>query len=186
MFFLNYLRDMLQLILSPVKGWEDVAIDDYDSRRLLLNGLIPLIAVAALTVPVKALYHTDASMVILLQQAIVCFLKYFASYFLTAFIFTLYLPTCIEGELSMKRCLTFSIYGIGLLALVNIIKNCIPVELAIAFVMPLYVLYILWRGLTYMSISFQGVGTFILLIIFGLIAPPYLLQYLFNFILPQY
>ena len=186
MFFFNYLRDIFQLILAPVKGWEDIAIDDYDSRRLLTKGFIPFIIVASMTVFIKAFYHSDASIVILLQQSIVCFLKYFASYFLAAFVFTLYLPTCIEGELSMQRCLTFVIYGLGLLALINIVKNCIPVELAIVFVMPIYALYILWRGLQYMNISFNGVGIFILLIIFGLLMPPYLLQYLFNLILPEF
>lgn len=186
MFVFSFLRDMFQLVLAPVKGWEDIAIDNYDSRRLLTKGFVPFIILVALTVFFKAIYHTDASLIVLLQQSIVCFLKYFVSYFLAAFIFTLYLPTCIEGELSMQHCLTFVIYGLGLLALINIVKNCIPVELAIAFVMPLYALYILWRGLQYMNISFNGVVRFILLIFFGVIAPPYLLQYLFNLILPEY
>lgn len=186
MLLLYYLRDMLQLILSPVKGWEDVYADGLNSRELLVKGFIPFITIASLTVLLKIFYSPDATLAVGLQQMVVCFVKYFVAYYLAVFLFTLFLPTCIEGELSMAKVQTFINYGVGLLALVNIIKNCIPVELALSFMMPIYVLYILWRGLRYMNISFNGVGTFILLIIFALIAPPYALQYIFNFILPKY
>lgn len=185
-YFLLYLKDMLQLIFSPTKGWEDVSADGYDSNALLRKGLVPFIIIASLTVLLKWFYHTDASIVVLLQQAIVCFLKYFATFYLAVFVFTLYLPTCISGELSMNRCNTFLLYGVGLLALVNLIENCMPVELALVFIMPVYVLFILWRGLRYMEISFSGVGTFLLMIIFSIIAPPYVLQYLFNLVIPEY
>lgn len=185
MFFLYYLRDTLQLILSPVKGWEDVSGDGFDSVVLLKKGLIPLLAFTALTVFFRLIYNADASLIIVIQQAIVAFLKYFATYYLASFVFTLYLPSCVDGEMSLTKCHTFITYGITLLALVNIIENCIPVELAIVFIMPVYVLYILWRGLRYMSISFNGVGTFILITLFSIILPPYLLQCLFNFVLGQ-
>lgn len=186
MFLLYFLRDMFQLVLSPIKGWEDVAADKFNGRDLLIKGYIPFIAIASVTVLIKVVYSPEATLIVGLQQMVVCFVKYFVSYYLAAFVFTLFLPTCIEGELSMLKCQTFIIYGLALLALVNIIKNCIPVDLAISFVMPVYVLYILWRGLRYMNISFNGVGTFLLLVIFALIAPPYALQYFFNFILPNY
>lgn len=176
---------MLQLVLAPVKGWEDVEADNFSGRDLLVKGFIPFIVLTSLTVLLRLAYHPDIHIAGALQQMVVCFIKYFVSYYLTVFLFTLYLPTCIEGEISMKKCHTFIVYGVGLLAAVNIIQNCIPVELALSFLMPIYVLYIMWRGLRYMHISFNGIGTFILLVIFALIAPPYALQYLFNFILPK-
>ncbi len=186
MFILYFLRDMLQLILSPLKGWEDVSADGFDARELLIKGFIPFVAIVALTVPVKYFFVADASIVVLIQQAVVCFIKYFVSYFIAGFVFTLYLPGCIDGEFSMRKCHTFIIYGLGLLALINLIQNCIPVELAISFVMPIYAMYILWRGLRYLSVSFNGVGSFLIMTICAIILPPYLLQYLFNLILPQY
>lgn len=176
---------MLQLVLAPVKGWEDVAADNFSGRDLLVKGLIPFIFFAALTVFMRLIYQPDSHIANAIQQMVVCFIKYFVSYYLAVFIFTLYLPTCIEGELSVKRCNTFIAYGVGLLAAVNIVKNCIPVELALSFLMPIYVLYIMWRGMRYMNISFNGIGTFILLVVFALIVPPYALQYLFNLILPK-
>lgn len=186
MFFLYYLRDTLQLVLAPVKGWEDVSADGFESADLLKRGLIPLMGIAALTVFLRLIYVTDASVIDTIQISIVTFLKFFATYYLAAFVFTLYLPTCIDGAVSLNKCQTFIVYGVTLLVVVDIIANCIPVELAILFLMPIYVLYILWRGIRYMNISFNGVGTFILMIVFSILLPPYMLQYLFDLVLPQF
>lgn len=186
MFFFYYIRDMIQLILSPVKGWEDISFDGYDSRDLLVKGFIPLIAVTSLSVFMKLIYVADASAVVLLQQAIICFLKYFASYFLANFVFTLYLPLYVDGDFSLKKCCTFIIYGLSLLAFVNLLQNCVPVDLAVLYIMPIYALYILWRGIRYLSVSFNGVGYFLIMTICAVIFPPYLLQYLFNIVVPSY
>lgn len=183
MFFLYYLRDSLQLILAPVKGWEDVSADGLDDTALLKKGLIPMLAVVALSSLVRLFFDVEASVVGVIQQAIITFIKYFATYYFACLIYTLYLPSCINGEFSLKKCHTFITYGITLLALVNIIENCIPVELAVLYIMPIYVLYILWRGLRYLSVSFDGVGTFLLITILSIIVPPYLLQYLFKVVL---
>ncbi len=185
MFVLYYLRDLCQLILAPLKGWEDIAADCFDPRRLLTHGLLPFLAFTALTVWVRAFYVVEVSVAAFIEQMIVCFIKYFATYFCALFFFTLYLPVCIEGELSISRCHTFIAYGVGLLALIDVLQNCIPVELSLVYVMPVYAVYIMWRALRYLGISFGGVGKFLMLIIFTIVMPPYLLQYLFNLIIPQ-
>lgn len=184
MFFLYYLRDAFQLVLAPVKGWEDISADSLDDNSLFKRGLLPLLVLTALTSFISLIFDADTSIVGVLQQAIITFLKYFATYYLSCLVFTLYLPSCISGEFSLKKCHTYIVYGITLLALVNIVENCIPVELAVLFIMPVYVLYILWRGLRYMSVSFNGVGTFIFITILSILMPPYLLQHLFEMVLP--
>lgn len=183
MFFLYYLRDSLQLVLAPVKGWEDISADSLDDIALLKKGLIPLLVLTALSPLVRLFFDIDVTVISSIQQSIITFFKYFATYYFACLIFTLYLPKCIDGEFSLKKCHTFITYGITLSALVSIIENCIPVELAVLFIMPVYVLYILWRGLRYLSISFEGVGTFILITILSILLPPYCLQYLLGLVL---
>ena len=46
---LLYIKHLFQLIISPGRGWEDIGHADSDPRRLLLNGLLPWLAVVALT-----------------------------------------------------------------------------------------------------------------------------------------
>ena len=74
---LYYLRDMVQLLLSPLKGWEDVETDSFEAKTLLLRGLLPFLAITALTVFVKAFYVADIHWIALIEQAIVCFMKFY-------------------------------------------------------------------------------------------------------------
>ena len=181
--FLLYLKDLLQLVLSPLHGWEDVSFDGYSSRKLLLYGFIPLMAVTAGSVFLESLYHADITFVLLLQQAIVTFLKFFASYYLACFSFSLLMPLCTDGNVSSNKNHTFIIYSLSLLALIDLLGNCIPMELSLIYLMPLYALYIMWRGLRYLAISFSGVGNFLLLCVFTVLLPPYLIQLLFGLLI---
>lgn len=185
MLLLYYLRDMLQLVLAPVKGWEDISADGLDARQLLVKGLIPFVAIVSLSVLVRLIYNPDISVIVLLQQVVISFIKYFVTYFIATFAFTLYLPGVTDGELSLTKCHTFIIYGTGLLALCGFIQNLMPVDMALVLVLPIYVFYILWRGLRYLNISFNGVGTFMLITLFAVVVPPYFIQYFFNLILPS-
>lgn len=185
-FVLYYLKDMLQLMLSPLKGWEDVSYDGFDAHRIFSKGFIPLILFCALTVFCRWFYHDDASLPVLFQQAIICFLKYFAGYYIAVFCFSLYLPICIDGEISANKSSTFILYGLSLLAFVNILQNCAPLDIAVLYLIPLYVFYILWRGIRYLSVSFSGVTTFLCLCLFSICAPPYIIQFLFNLVVSEY
>ncbi|MBO4954808.1 MAG: hypothetical protein J6C77_00200 [Muribaculaceae bacterium] len=182
--FLLYIRDMLQLMLSPKKGWEDVSADGFDPAVLFRTGFLPLVLLAAAAGMLQWAYHTDVSWWIWVERSLVDLLKLIATYYIASFVFTLYLPTCVDGGYNDTKCMTFITYGTGMIALITLIINCMPMTFSVLYMMPVYALYVLWRGLHYMSVSFNGVGTFIMLIIFSLILPAYLIQALFNLLLP--
>lgn len=184
--FLRYLKDLLQLLLSPRNGWEDVSYDGYDARKLFTSGFLPFVALAGMSVLCKWFYHADASLVVLLQQAIIGFVKFFASYYLASFFFSWYMPMCTDGAVSMNKCHTLIMYSLSVVALIDMLQNCLPMELSLAYLLPMYVWYIMWRGLRYMAVSFNGVATYMILCILTITVPPYLLQYLFNMIVPEY
>lgn len=173
------------MFLSPKNGWEDIGFDNYSDSRLFHRGFIPLILLAALSVFCRYFYHSDASLVVLLQQSIICFLKYFSTYYIAHFFFSYYLPGCISIPTSYSRISTFLIYSVSLSVFVTLVENCIPVQLDIFFLVPLYLLYIMWRAITYLSISFNGVTKFIVLSVVTIITPPIVVQELFNLIVPE-
>ena len=45
----RFLKYIIQLILSPAKGWDDVENANPLPERLFLSGMVPLLLVAALT-----------------------------------------------------------------------------------------------------------------------------------------
>ncbi len=50
----DYLKCLLQLILSPRNGWEDIEKGDVSPSRLAVDGFLPLIAITAVSVFVPA------------------------------------------------------------------------------------------------------------------------------------
>lgn len=180
--FFRFLLDMLQLILSPRKGWEDVAIDAVPARRLLIGGYLPFIVLVALTCIPGLWYHSDATLPGVIQQTISCFVKFFAGYYLSSFFFSLYMPSCTGGEVNPNKNSTFIMYSLGLLALFNLLTNLLPMVPDMLYLLPVYLFFIMWRGITYMEVRFNGVLTFMALNLLAVMIPPFLLQYLFNLI----
>ena len=96
----------------------------------------------------------------------------------------MFLSKFIDGELNEKRNTTFITYNIAILAIIKIISNCIPVEISLIQFLPIFVAIVIWKGTKYMAVNKNKLGQFMLLSIGAIIVPPYLLEGLFNLILP--
>ena len=57
--FLKYLLGLLQVILSPRRGWEDASYDGYDAEKLFKEGYLPYILLVSVTVFMRALMHEE-------------------------------------------------------------------------------------------------------------------------------
>ena len=95
------------------------------------------------------------------------------------------MPSCTGGEVSPNKNATFIIYSLGLIAVFNILTNLLPMVPDMLYLLPVYLIFIMWRGITYMEVKFNGVMTFMILNILTVIVTPFLLQYLFNLIIPS-
>jgi hypothetical protein len=182
--FLLYLKDMLQLILSPAKGWEDISFDGADERGITRFGLCPFLLLTALTVPVQMLYHADLGWLTMLQQGIITFIKFLVTYYIGVFILSMYLPGLTSGEVTEKRVHTFCAYIVGIIAVIDILQNCIPTDIAVLYLLPVYVVFIIWRGVSYMTVEAAHDIRFVVMSSLSLILPAYLIQLLFNLVLP--
>lgn len=183
--FWIFLRDSLQLIISPKNGWEDIAYDDSDVQRLITGGFIPWLVIASL-VSLLGLYYTQSfSVLSVLHSLISTFLVFFIGYYISVALFSFYMPSLTHGDSIESHNNTFLLYNVALLATIGIIRDALPIDLAMLNFFPLYVLYIMWRGARYLKVSRLEQGRFILLSLIGVIVPPYLLQVLFSLILPS-
>lgn len=98
--FLNYLLGLIQVILSPRRGWEDASYDGYDPEKLFKNGFMPFILIVALTVFVRAAMHENFEWINLTLQSFICFLKYFLTYFIAHTVLTYYIPGASDVPMS--------------------------------------------------------------------------------------
>lgn len=183
---LKFLVCLLQLIISPAKGWDAIAAEDIDPRRLCSEGFYPFIGVVACTVFIQYFYNTELGVAWLLQKAVITFIQYFITYFLASFIFSLFISKMVGGgEADEKRCHTFIIYNLALLGLFCMISNCLPVEISIFQFLPFFDIFIIWFGIPYLSITDNKKVMFLILSVVAIMAPPYILGHLLDSMLPS-
>lgn len=180
----KFLVNLFQLLLSPGHGWEDISASSTDYHRTLSSGFYPLTALTSVSVFVTGIYHDSLTLPQLLTGAIVTFVTYFIGYFISAFILSLFLQPNISGEMNEQRYHTFVINTFGLLELIRIVGNCVPVPLSILFFLPVYVAIIMWKGTRYMGVRPDRTGQFMVLCVCGVLLVPYILSFVFNLIMP--
>ncbi|MCM1138124.1 MAG: hypothetical protein NC221_01765 [Duncaniella sp.] len=175
----RYLMNMFQLILSPGNGWEDIQGANENSRDIFRNGYIPLIAITAASVFVQGIYHHHEFLVMFLRM-LITFLVYFISYFFGTFILSVFVESTIKGAYNERKCETFTLYTLGLLALISLVINCLPITPMMLFFLPFYVALVQWKATMYMDVKPQRAGIFMIIAILGVLLPVYILFFLFS------
>lgn len=179
---------MFQLILSPHNGWEDIenaTLADssrLNPSRLAAEGFYPLIAIAAASVYSQALFKHHVIFLTLFMRMIITFVVYFISYFFSSFVFSVAVEPMIQGEYDEQRCQIFTLFTLGMLALITIIINCLPITPLVLFFLPCYVALVQWKGCEYMRVRPDRIGHFMTLAILGVLLPPYILYFVFSLI----
>lgn len=182
---LQFLKHILQLILAPAKGWEDVSQVSEQPADLCSRGLYPILGVTALSNFVRIFYGNGIELVTAIERAIVDFGTYFASYFLGALILEQLLPNIVSGEPNRKKIETCSVYAIAILALIRIVENCVPTELTLIKLLPVFVALIVYKADRYMAIKPGEDLRFMLIAVVALILLPLLLHYVLFLMIPS-
>lgn len=191
---LKFLANIIQLILSPAQGWEDLAEDDrmadgrrgdINIRRLYFSCFIPLIAFVAATSFVKMIYDGGPTFLEALQTSIIEFFSLFLSYHLAVYAFSWAVPRLVpqEEKADNRRCAIMILYCISVIALIFMLGNLIKVSLALIQFLPLYVLFILWKGAGYVGVTEKNIGLFMIMASMAVLGSVYGLSFIFNILM---
>lgn len=178
----RYLKHLFQLILSPGNGWEDIDKADIPPRDIAVKGYYPLIALTSVSVFMQAAYHHE-EFIVLFMRMIMSFLVYFVSYFFGVFALSLFVEPTLEKRYNETRSSTFVLYTLGLLALISLIINVLPVTKEMLFFLPFYVALIQWKGCRYMEVRKDRTGLFMIIAILGVLMPLYIFYFLFSLVI---
>jgi len=182
---LKYLGYLIQLILSPGKGWDDIALSKLTPKSVAADGFYPLLGVASCTVFAQYLYDSDLTLPVLIEGAVITFVSYFISYFIASFMFAMFGKRLIKGEPDEKRYNLFILFNLSILVLITMLKNCLPMSLSLVEFLPLFVLLAMWMGHRYLDVEPGKEGSFTVFCALAILAPPFLLGFLFNLLLPS-
>lgn len=180
---LTYLKNMLQLIISPDNGWEDVDADRRSKRSA--RGLLWMVAVAAFSVFIQLLYARHMPLIAMFQSAVIVVITYGVTCFIGYSVVSLWVPRLNGGVLDTDRMRQFSAYSVGLLSIQTIVSNMLPITFAILELWPIYVVVIMWRAMAVLDMPGGATGKYLLAVILGFIVPSQLLPRVFNTVIMQ-
>lgn len=178
-----YLKYLFQLILSPMRGWEDISHDGTEPDELVRRGFYPLTAIVAASEFLRLFYERNATLAGVLQHAIAVFCAYFAALFLSRLLLDALLPKVVDGTPSTRRTGTLNVMCLGEMELISLIGNCIPTGLTLIHFLPVYALLIFYKASRYMAVRKDSEMNYIVVGLLSVIVVPLGLYWLLSLIL---
>lgn len=175
---LTFLRNLLQLILSPIHAWNDISKEDEQPEIILSKGLYPLMAIMLITAILNGFFAVGKfDLVLRLQIALSQFIALFVALYAGRTVLESMLPKYNEsGEKDPIGAWTVAIYITGIMTVIQIVENLIPVELIVIKFLPIFAALILWKANEYLDLETEHTGYFMAIAIGALIGPVILIN----------
>ncbi len=180
----KFIKYLIQLILSPACGWEDIAADSPDPVRLMHRGLLPLLIVAAATEALALPWEQGAGAAVVTIRAFADFGAYFVSVYIARLVFDIYLVRVTGHEPDRQRAQTLAVMSVGLMVLFQIVNNLCPWNLMLLHFLPLYAALVIYKAAPYMGVEPTRDLNFMVMASLATIAAPLAIYKLFFLILP--
>lgn len=173
---------MMQLMLSPARGWEDVAASASDPARLVREGVLPAFGMAALSIFAQLLFHVRVDLVDLMVGACVVFVSYFVT---LAFASHAFYAKALKWnpKADKERCQTVVAYALGLMSMTTAVCNFMPITLGLGYLLPLAITLIIWKAMPYLSIPEDKEYEFLIYEFAVITLPPILIQAFYTWML---
>ncbi len=181
---LTLLKYIVQLILSPSHGWEDIERENPSPEKLMRSGLLTLLGIAVCTEFLSLLNDRDASISATAIRAIADFGAYFVSVYIAKLIFDIYMKRIVGENYDNRRASVLAIMAVGLMIFFQIIDNILPWNLILLRFLPLYAVLVIYKSSSYMHVPTSDEMNFLILASTATIAVPMAIHYLFSVIIP--
>lgn len=178
MTILIFIRNILQLLLAPAKGWEDVSGTMSTPSWLLTRYFYPLIALAGVSEFVRMLYDSGLAFSTALISCFVVCVSLFVTYFFALVVFRTYFDNVCEGAANERKYTTVIIYCLCLLSIFTVVCNVINIKL-LQYLLPLVVCMVFWKSNVYLRVRSDRDLVFLLMGFACIVLPPGLIQWMF-------
>ena len=189
----EYLKNLIQLIFSPAKGWEDVQADmerDFDELRTAdittapdyYACFLPIIGICASSAFVRMLYDGGPDFLGALQRALITFVSLFLGSLVSRYGFQFYMPKLVSrGKPVLRgRLMAMTMYSLTFLGMITLVANIVKVRIALIEFLPFYVIFIIWKGWKYVGVDERHEGIFMIIATAFILGSPYLISFLLH------
>lgn len=176
-----FIRHLIQLLLSPARGWEDVSEAALSPETLQTKGFYPLIGLTALSEFFPLLYSHGEGFLHAVEAAIAIACSMFVSMYIGRLFLDMTLSRFISGSLNLTKVNIFVICLMGVNCLFCILTNALPASMTFLKLLPLLSVIIIFKSTAYMGIKDDNQLNFTGLAIVAVIVIPFALTSLLLF-----
>lgn len=160
-----FIRQLIQLVLAPSRGWEDVSEAGAAPADIQRRGFYPFLALTGASEFLRLIYTHDLGFWTVLLSAIAVMGAMFVSLYVGRLFLDMTLSQYISGQLNATKVDIFATYMIGINCLFRILENAMPASMTFLKFLPLISLLIMFKATAYMAVkpdsqlSFLGLCT---------------------------
>lgn len=178
----SFFQNLVQLVLSPARGWEDISAQMTPPSRLASAGMMPIAWAAGAAWLLQPLYISSGTG---WGAAAVMALATVASYVVTLHVLGPFFLSAAgaltdAGEGSPHKFATVQAYVLALLAACQTLVNALPWHMELLYILPAGVSLVLWKAERYLGIREENTIKFYAWGCVLVILPPYLIQGFFH------
>lgn len=175
---------LLQIMFNPVQGWKTLRRSKINIEALQSGCFYPLLALLALSNFADLFYSVNTSLSQIITQAVVSFVAFFFGFFCVQMILNWTLPKDLAIYLEEKFGKEFLMIALSTLALFAIIRNIVPMLWPILIFLPIWTLYLMYKGIRFFKMPSNEEMKFFVLSGASVIAVPLIIEWSLNAILP--
>lgn len=157
-----YIRQLLQLILSPSRGWDDVSEAALTVDEVQRRGFYPWLAITALSEFIPVLYNTERTFLVALESAIAVAGGMFVAMYISRLVLDSMLGRFVAGgTVNITKAGVFALNMVGIACLFTVIENIMPASLTIVKSLPILSLVVIFRSSRFMGIDQSSVMSYV-------------------------
>lgn len=171
-----FIKHLIQLLLSPSRGWDDVSESVLNADEVQRKGFYPLVGVTALSEFFPLVYSHSEGFTHSLVAAMGIACSLFASMYLSKLFLDFFMPKLIDGTLNQNKVSVFVSCMLGLNCIYYTIRNLMPTSMTLLTLMPLLSVIVIFKSTAYMGIKEDNQLNFTGLAIVAVIGIPILIS----------
>ena len=175
---------LLNIMFNPVEGWKKLRRSKMSVESLQSGCFYPVLAIMAVSRFAEYFYSVNISLSHLLTQAVVEFVAFFLGYFCVQMVLLWILPTNVAERFEERFGKEYTLIALSTLALFSIFTNILPMLWPILIFLPIWTLYIMFKGIRFFLFPEKQEMKFFVLSGTAVIGVPLLIEWALNSILP--
>lgn len=175
---------LFRVLFNPVEGWKVVRRSKISLDSLQSGCFYPLLAILALSKFAEFIYSVNVSLSHVVTQAVIAFVSFFFAYFCIPMVMVWVLPKDLASSFEEKFGKEYTVISLSSLVLFSIVTNLLPMLWAVLIFLPIWTLYIMFKGVRFFKFPEEKEMKFFFIIGVSVICLPLLIEWAINSIMP--